>query len=128
MKCYCGLEKEFKQCCELYLTEKETPARAELLMRSRYSAYCTKQLDYLVQTTDPQARFEIDAQANADWAEQAQFQKLEIIKTEESGTKSLVEFKATYFYANETHVHHEVSTFRKTNGVWYFRSGRIIKA
>lgn len=127
MKCYCGSLMKFEECCEVYLKELKIPSHAEQLMRSRYSAYCLKNHDYLFKTTDPQARSEINSNANKEWAEQALFQNLEILMSEESGTKSLVEFKATYQIGNETHIHHEVSTFRKTNNIWYFRSGRIIK-
>lgn len=126
MNCYCGRPKEFSQCCETFILGKEIPTRAEDLMRSRYSAFCVVNMDYLFNTTDLQIRYEFDDKANEAWAKNSQFKKLEIIKTEESGNKSIVEFKA-YFHADgQDHVHHEISTFRKTGGAWFYRSGRIL--
>lgn len=126
MSCYCGKSKEFSQCCEPFLLGKEIPTNAEDLMRSRYSAFCKVNMDYLHNTTDLQIRYEFDGKANEAWAKGSQFKKLEILKTEESGNKSIVEFKAYFQSEGQDHVHHEVSTFRKTNGVWFYRSGRIL--
>jgi SEC-C motif domain protein len=126
MNCYCGKTKEFNQCCEPYILGQQVPTNAEDLMRSRYSAYCVVNMDYLFQTTDLQIRFEVNSEANKKWAQSSQFKKLEILNTEESGNKSVVEFKAYFHTEGQDHIHHEVSTFRKTNGVWFFRAGRVI--
>jgi len=49
--CYCGSEKTFDKCCEPLLLEKQRPSSAEALMRSRYSAYVTKNAKYLNATS-----------------------------------------------------------------------------
>jgi len=95
-------------------------------MRSRYSAFATKNLDYLFQTLHPQNRFEFDLAANRQWADGAEFKSLEIIRAEGSGNKGQVEFKATYVMQDETHVHHEIGTFRKQDGQWFYKQGRIL--
>lgn len=94
-------------------------------MRSRYSAFVKNDMSYLQETTDPQTLGKIDEEANREWAERAQFQKLEILNSEESGNKGLVEFKAFYAIDGEDYIHHEVSTFRKQAGQWFFKSGKI---
>jgi SEC-C motif-containing protein len=126
MSCYCGRSITFADCCEKFILGNETPTSAEDLMRSRYSAFCVVNMDYLKDTTDLQVRFEFDREANEAWARGSKFQKLEILNTEESGTKSTVEFKAYFHADNQDHVHHEVSTFRKSNGEWFYRAGRIL--
>lgn len=126
MNCYCGKNKDFSQCCQLYLSNEVVPSTAEDLMRSRYSAFCTKNIDYVIATTDLQVRFEFDRAGNEAWAEKAQFEKLEVVTSEESGNKGIVEFKAYFKLGEENHIHHEVSTFRKTNGQWFFRAGRVV--
>lgn len=128
MSCYCGRAKEFSQCCEPLILGKTVAATAEDVMRSRYSAFCVVNMDYLFKTTDLQIRFEFDGKANEAWAKSSQFTKLEILKTEESGNKSIVEFKAYYRTEGQDHIHHEISTFRRTEGEWYYRSGRILKS
>ncbi len=128
MNCYCGNQKKFSDCCEIYISGKQVPDKAEDLMRSRYSAFCVVDMNYLQATTDLQVRYDFDHKANEAWARSAQFNKLEILKAEESGAKSIVEFKAYFKSEDKDHVHHEISTFRKTSGTWYYRSGRVITA
>lgn len=97
-------------------------------MRSRYSAFAKNQMQYLRDTTDPQTLDKIDEDANQEWADRAQFKQLEVLRAEENGTKGTVEFKAHYVVDGEEFVHHEVSTFRKQAGEWFFKSGKIKKS
>ncbi len=125
MKCPCGSEESYNKCCGPYHSGEKSAPTAEALMRSRYAAFVKNQMDYLRETTDPQTIDQIDENANREWAERAQFLKLEILKSEESGNKGQVEFKAFYRIDDEDFVHHELSTFRKQTGEWFFKSGRI---
>lgn len=125
MKCPCGSNKQYSACCGLFHSGQAQASTAEELMRSRYAAFVQNDMAYLQETTDPQTLGSIDEEANKEWAERAQFKKLEIISSEEKGTKGLVEFKAHYAIDGEDYVHHELSTFRKQAGLWYFKSGKI---
>lgn len=125
MKCPCGSEKNYSECCGLYHSGKEQAPTAVALMRSRYSAFAKNQMQYLKDTTDPQTLLDIDEEANQEWAERAKFLKLDIIKAEEKGTKGTVEFKAFYSVDDEEFIHHEISTFRKQAGQWFFKSGKV---
>lgn len=94
-------------------------------MRSRYAAFALKEIEYILSTTDPQARQKYNSDVNRDWAENSVFLNLEIINSSEEGNKGSVEFKATYKTNDgETQTHHELSKFRKHSGVWYFRDGK----
>lgn len=126
MNCYCGKNEEFSNCCQPYLLGQAAPETAADLMRSRYSAFCTKNIDYIIATTDLQVRYDFDRKGNETWANQAAFHKLEIMSSEENGPKGVVEFKAYFSIGEEQHTHYEISTFRKTNGLWFYRSGRVI--
>ena len=97
-------------------------------MRSRYSAFAKNQMEYLRETTDPQTLDKIDEEANQEWADRAKFLRLEILNASENGTKGTVEFKAFYSVDDEEYVHHEVSTFRKQAGEWFFKSGKVKEA
>ncbi|AFY00991.1 YchJ family protein [Bdellovibrio bacteriovorus] len=125
MKCPCGSEKTYSECCGVYHSGKALAPTAEALMRSRYSAFAKNQMEYLQDTTDPQTLDQIDEEANREWAERAKFLKLEIVHAEEKGTKGTVEFKAYYNVDDEDFIHHEVSLFRKQAGEWFFKSGKI---
>ena len=126
--CYCGSTKKYAQCCKPFIAGDQTPETPEALMRSRYTAYCLKDFAYLQATTDPQGLGEINHQANQEWAESVEFLSLEIIKSEIDKNKGVVEFKATFkeIGKDEIHIHHELSKFRRQQGEWFFREGRVI--
>ncbi len=127
--CYCHSDKPFESCCKAYLSGYSVPATAEQLMRSRYTAYVLHDVDYIIQTTHPSTRKEYDAKAIKAWAESSIWQKLEIIVTRKgngSDTVGFVEFKAYYSdAAQQSHIHHEYSTFKKVDQVWFFVEGNV---
>ncbi|MBX2989227.1 MAG: YchJ family protein [Bdellovibrionaceae bacterium] len=123
MNCPCGHPLPYEKCCAPFHDGTDLPATAEALMRSRYSAYALKKIDYIFETTDPQTRSGIDRAANEAWAREAEFLGLEVIASRDEGNKGFVEFKATYRTGGETRVHHEKSRFRRQQGRWYFRDG-----
>ena len=127
MICPCGSGKEYAECCGLYIEGGEHAPSAEELMRSRYTAFALQKMDYVRETTDPQAMHETDWKAQDDWAANAKFTKLEILSAKEEGNKGFVEFKATFSINGEEHVHHERSKFRKHGGVWSFREGTEVR-
>ena len=51
MSCYCGNETSFEECCEPFLNGEKKAGSAEVLMRSRYSAYVSKNAEYLNKTS-----------------------------------------------------------------------------
>ncbi|MBY0426665.1 MAG: hypothetical protein K2Q22_13580, partial [Cytophagales bacterium] len=95
MNCYCCSGKDFTDCCAGYLQGQTLPSTAELLMRSRYSAYATVQVDYLIGTTHPSTRKQYDPNSIRQWAKANQWLRLEIISTKagsEQDKKGTVEF------------------------------------
>jgi SEC-C motif domain protein len=125
--CYCSSGKNFADCCEPFLLGNAKPLTAEQLMRSRYSAYATANVEYLLKTTHPSTRKFHDAESIKNWANSNTWQKLEIISTE-TGTQTdkhgIVEFKAYYSDADSNpQIHHEVSEFKKELGKWFFVTG-----
>jgi SEC-C motif-containing protein len=126
MKCPCNPQKDYKSCCEPFISGEKNPVTPEELMRSRYSAFALKQMKYVEDTTDPQTKVGFDMKANEEWAQAAQFQNLEVLSSSQDGNKGMVEFKATFQIGDqEPQVHHEVSKFRKQAGIWYFRDGKV---
>ncbi|MGG7034261.1 MAG: YchJ family protein [Flavobacterium sp.] len=118
--CYCGSEIFFENCCEPYIKNKKKCTSALSLMRSRYSAYVTCEIDYLVETTAPSERKYYSKKDMLEWASENKWQKLEIIDFSEF----TVEFKA-YFLdkSSKLQIHHEKSTFVKENDNWYYQDG-----
>ena len=97
-------------------------------MRSRYSAYVLKQIDYLVKTTHPEFRSGNLKKDISDWAEQVNFFKLEIISSSRGDIKDKsgkVEFIAFYHDRNGINKLHELSSFKKIKDKWLYLNGII---
>jgi SEC-C motif-containing protein len=120
--CYCDSDKPFESCCGLYISGVQHAPTALALMKSRYSAYATQQVDYLLATTHSSERKYYSKEEILKWATANKWQKLEII----SATENTVEFKA-YFIdeSNSNQVHYEFSTFKKENGSWFYVDGKF---
>ena len=54
--CHCGLPRPYLHCCAVFHRGQAHAATAELLMRSRYSAYVVRDRSYLLQTWHPSTR------------------------------------------------------------------------
>lgn len=92
-------------------------------MRSRYTAYVLKDVDYLVETTLPAAREPNLAGSIRQWIQQVEWQKLHVLKTEagtRSDTEGTVEFVAEFIGPTGADRHHEQSLFKKIRGTWYY--------
>ena len=115
--CYCGSDVLFSSCCEIYIKGIEKAPTAEKLMRSRFSAYATQSVDYLINTTHISTRKIHKRSEILIWAKSNQWIKLEII----SYATSVVEFKAHYLDSNfKLKIHHEKSFFLQENGAWFY--------
>lgn len=98
-------------------------------MRSRYSAFVEGNVDYIMDTHDPETADQIDRESTAEWAKQSDWKKLEILETEKGGPDDLfgrVDFCATYELRGNEVEHRESATFRKHKDVWYFMDGAQI--
>ncbi len=118
--CFCGNSDSYLDCCEPIINRVQNAKSAEALMRSRYSAYCIHNADYLVETTHRSTRKFHQKAAILQWSTENHWLKLEII----SSDKTIVEFKAHYLDASlKATVHHEKSTFVFENGSWFYLDG-----
>ncbi|MET0759575.1 MAG: YchJ family metal-binding protein [Flavobacterium sp.] len=120
--CFCGSQITFQECCEPYIKGIRKAPTAETLMRSRYSAYATHAVDYLVATTEVSKRKYHSPKEMLNWATKNQWLKLEILNASEN----TVEFKA-YFLDDtlEPQIHYEKSTFKFENGSWFYTDGKF---
>ncbi|HPX61176.1 MAG TPA: YchJ family protein [Deltaproteobacteria bacterium] len=128
-KCYCGSDKTFPYCCKPIITGKKPAPTAEKLIRARYSAYVTADMAFILNTTHPDHRDDFDEAGSREWAESSQWEGLEIVATKQGGendTTGQVEFIARFSQNGKQYEHHELSTFDKVDGVWYFTDGQHI--
>ena len=120
--CPCGSDKPFKDCCDPYINGTQKAPTAETLMRSRYSAYTTHAVDYLMATTYLSQRKYHSKSEISNWASSNQWIRLEII----NATGNTVEFKA-YFIdsSHQLQIHHEKSTVIFEDENWFYVDGKF---
>ena len=125
--CPCGSELSYTECCEPLIKGEKAAETPEQLMRSRYSAYVKKEIDYLATSLHPDHRKDFDPKSTRDWAESAEWDKLEIVRTQNGGpddSEGEVEFIATFTQKGKMMKHHELASFKKEEGKWYFVDGK----
>jgi SEC-C motif-containing protein len=129
--CFCGSGKTFSDCCSPIITGQQKAASAEALMRARYSAYVSHDVAFVMNSTLPASRRDSDIEAMRAWAEQAEWQGLEIRGTRQGGSDDSsgeVEFVAHYKLQGVAQQHHERSEFVKEDGEWFFKDGEVISS
>jgi len=121
-ECPCGLPAAYAQCCgrwhdgALHLQAPD----AERLMRSRYSAYVLRRVDYLLQTWHPHSRpSALDlGPAELRWL------GLEVRRhVQEDDSHATVEFVARSKQNGRASRLHEISRFQKVDGRWLYVDG-----
>lgn len=121
--CPCGRGKSYAECCEPVILGIRSAQTAEELLRSRYAAYVKTEVDYIIETTLPQKREQIDRNGVRKWSTGTDWQQLEILNTRNGGsqdTEGSVEFIAHFKTKGAESRHHEIGSFKKIDGKWYF--------
>jgi len=123
MNCYCGNNKTYTACCEVFHLNNGKTETAQQLMRSRYSAFVLANGDYLMATHHSSTRPTSEKKAIVKWAKSVEWIKLEVQETTkglEKDEEGTVTFNA-YFYENsKVDVIHEKSAFVKENNNWKY--------
>ncbi len=130
MNCPCTSGKPFAECCEPIITRQRVAATAEELMRSRYTAYARGDIDWIIESQSPEGRVHVDRKATEEWSKRAEWHRMEVLEVDRGGVddgEGFVDFKAYYTLGGEDITHHEVASFRKEDGVWYFVDGVEVK-
>ena len=137
-QCLCGSRQPYSDCCGSYLAGESTAPTAEALMRSRYSAFCQGNIDYLLSTGDPNAAKADERLALTRTVKHTRWLNLLIVKTQQGMPKDktgIVEFVAAYQPvasllslgpAGTPSQLHEKSRFKKVNSCWRYVGGDIL--
>lgn len=125
--CSCDTKKPFTDCCGPAIAGVKAPATAADLMRSRYTAFVRQEIDYILESVAPERRKEFDRKGIEEWSKKSEWKGLEIVSTEKGGPgdeTGKVEFIATFDVEQKEQRHHELATFVKLGGRWYFDDGK----
>ncbi|MFJ6631848.1 YchJ family protein [Streptomyces sp. NPDC091376] len=123
--CPCGLPATYGACCGRFHTGQATAPTAELLMRSRYSAFVVRDETYLLRTWHPDNR-----PSSVDFDPGTRWTGLEIAATTEGSmfhSTGTVTFVARYTRAGESGRLHERSHFERHDGAWVYVSGTFME-
>ncbi len=126
--CFCGSQKSYNKCCFLFLSGKLIPETPEQLMRSRYSAFCTENIEYLTTTHHPSKRQPDERKLLTQTINTTQWLGLKILKVDKNKIFQgigYVEFVA-FYKTNAIWQLHENSKFIHENGQWYYLEGEIL--
>lgn len=122
--CPCGSGKNFADCCQPFLQNKARPASPEQLMRSRYSAFATGSIDYLIATHHPSKHQADDRQSLAETIATTEWLSLRVL----NASGKFVDFVAFHQTGGNIGQLHEKSEFVFENGRWYYLSGVVLPA
>ncbi|MFJ6938699.1 YchJ family protein [Streptomyces sp. NPDC101132] len=116
--CPCGLPADYANCCGRYHSGAQQAPTAELLMRSRFSAFAVGDVPYLLRSWHPSTR-----PPRLDLDPEQQWVRLEILGSERGAlfdTEGSVEFRAHYREGGHTGSLHENSSFARERGAWVY--------
>lgn len=123
--CPCGSNKNYSECCSIYINGQTKPETPEKLMRSRYTAFTQANIDYIQQTMIAPALNYFNAESAKQWATTVQWLGLEVIHSNVEKTKGYVEFIAHFNNAQgKKDCIYEVSEFHQLNGQWFYVDGK----
>ncbi|NNG00762.1 MAG: YchJ family protein [Desulfobacteraceae bacterium] len=125
--CPCGSGNPYSDCCEPLIEDPKKAQTAEILMRSRYTAFVKKEFDHIHETTHATKREEYSTDGGASWTKNFEWMGLEIVRAENGGpedTTGTVEFIARYRKDGSRFQHHEVAEFSKEDDQWFFKDGQ----
>ncbi|MFK0253755.1 YchJ family protein [Streptomyces sp. NPDC090445] len=118
LPCPCGLPAAYPECCGRFHSGGRQAPTAELLMRSRFSAFAVGDTAYLMRSWHPGTRPDrLDLDPEQRWV------RLEILGTERGGmfeTEGSVEFRAHYREGRHAGSLHENSAFTREGGAWVY--------
>ncbi|EWY42189.1 hypothetical protein N825_20020 [Skermanella stibiiresistens SB22] len=124
--CYCKSGRAFEECCGPFLAGTATPPTPEAVMRSRYSAFATANVDYLESSLLPETRGDFSRPDTEQWARSSEWTGLEVRSTSKGGEgddEGFVEFVAHFTMDGKPHVHHETGRFARQDGRWFYVDG-----
>lgn len=131
MLCPCGSEQAFSQCCQMLISRSIIAESPEQLMRSRYSAYATKQAEYIFHTYACSSQKSQSIDDIAHWASETKWLKLVIHHTSNvqdnliENSNPQVEFSAFYLHQGQIWQMRENSNFVMENEQWRYLDGEV---
>ena len=120
--CPCGSQLEYSACCQPILADHKLALTAEMLMRSRYTAFVRENTAHLLRTWEAKKR---PTSLNFD-DHPVTWISLVINKTSDgqaADSTGKVDFTSMYIENGQLCTLNETSDFSKRDGLWYYVDG-----
>ncbi|MEE9407752.1 MAG: YchJ family metal-binding protein [Polaribacter sp.] len=119
MNCPCNPSNLYDDCCKKAHQNIHSVTTAEILMRSRYSAFVLANIDYLQKSHHSATRpSKYEKKEILSWTKSVEWVKLNVLNS----TKNTIEFKAYFKENGSLNVIHENSFFVKENNHWVYKN------
>lgn len=126
-RCPCGSGDTFGACCGPLLRGERGAGTAEALMRSRYTAFATRDLEHALRSWHPDTRPERSTLAQS-MGEEMRWLRLEVRSISGGGPfddEGTVEFVAITRTPQGRRELHEISHFVREVGAWLYVRGDL---
>lgn len=122
--CPCASGQAYEICCGPVIAGQPA-ASAEALMRSRYTAFVTKQLDHILASQSAAISVDFDRPAIEQMAAACQWHSLQVINSREQGDRGEVEFVLNFAIEGQLLQQAERSAFQRIDGRWQYVGGEV---
>lgn len=127
--CYCNSGVAYMACCGPYLAGAALPSTPEQLMRSRYTAFCRQDVDYLIATLHPTQHQPDDRKLLTETGGETEWLTLRVLAVGPvRGNAGTVEFVVYYRHQGTVAQMRERSNFVWEAGRWYYVDGLRLPA
>lgn len=121
--CPCNSGRVLEDCCGPLLGGAMASS-PEALMRSRYSAYVTGNLDHVERTHAPEIRRDFNRAEAERLAAEVEWLGLDVRKATADGDRGTVEFAVRFRRQDQELTQYEVAEFRREDGQWLYAGGK----
>ncbi len=126
--CYCGSNLTFNKCCKPIISGNEKPENPEQLMRSRYSAFCVKNVEYLLSTHHSSQQKANEREQLTSTFAHTQWLGLKVLNSSINLSDPGIGY-VEYLAFNKTEnleQLHEKARFRLEDDTWYYFDGELL--
>ena len=116
---------KYEVCCLPLHSGKVIAETPEQLMRSRYSAYFLGLGQYIYDTHHVEYRGDTTVEEFTASANRTRWCDLKVLSHSQHGAEGCVEFKASFIDKDKVQTLHEISSFIKENGRWFYTTGEF---
>ncbi len=121
--CPCCSNLEYSECCGPFIEGEPAPT-AVALVRSRYTAFAMRNLDYVARTHAPEIRDDFNRAEAERIASECEWLGLQIHSAKESADTAEVEFIIRIRQQQKTITKASASSFRREDGEWLYVSSK----